>query len=373
MQVPDQFEPEDDEAFRKLTTDLLALNAHTERGLSAQEYLRLARQVWASCEKDSVYAIKLLFDPLVQPQFREESERDLFCVLVARVGHAGEFIDAPPGYTPPDYPGVRFSHIVAGSPSGGYEPDVSKAQPYLLAYFDVLGFEALLVDVGLHHIHERYQQLLDQALRPQSHERPWSRAQSLVRGEVVPALMWLPMRAAHFSDSLLLWVHYHPDHVGEFLARCSRVFCKALDLGIPLRGAITIGEAVLDNHNNIFLGSPLVEAARLESKQDWVGVALGTSFKSASPRVPIPPEAVFPYVPPLKTGGSDLFSDIVLDWPRTWRQDYSASAVERLQTLAGADLPDALRQRYIAAATFYEASGANEDWFFPQASDDKEV
>ena len=287
------FSTDDDNAFRTIASELLALEAHAKRGLNEAEYVALAREVWLSCEKDSVYAIKLLFDPIVQPQFRENSESDLFCVLVARIDHTGELVNAPPGYTPPDYPGVRLSQVVAGSPSGGNEPDTSQAQTYLLAYFDVLGFEALLTRVGLAEVHKRYLSLLDQALRPQSHERPWSRAKSIVSGQVVPAMMWLPMHAAHFSDSLLLWVHYHPGHVEEFLNRCARVFCKALDLGVPLRGAITVGDSVLDNTSNIFLGAPLVEAARLESKQDWVGVALGTSFKSKSLRIPIPPDPRF--------------------------------------------------------------------------------
>jgi hypothetical protein len=177
--------------------------------------------------------------------------------------------------------------------------------------------------------------------------------------------MWLPIQAAHFSDSLLLWVHYHPGHVEEFLARCSRVFCKALDLGIPLRGAVTVGDAVLDNGANIFLGKPLVEAARLESKQDWVGVALGASFKDESLRVPVPPEKIRIHTPPLKDGASHLFSDLVLDWPRVWNAEYSSSAIEKLEHLATSAPTDALRGRYSAACTFYEASTQSPDWFIP--------
>lgn len=366
MQMSKHSSTDDDNAFRTIVSELLALEAHAKRGLSEAEYIALAREVWSSCEKDSVYAIKLLFDPIVQPQFREESASDLFCVLVARIGPAGELVDAPPGYTPPDYPGVRLSHVVAGSPSGGAEPDVTQVQTYLLAYFDVLGFETLLTRVGLAEVHKRYLSLLDQALRPQSHERPWSRAKSIVRGQVVPAMMWLPMHAAHFSDSLLLWVHYHPGHVEEFLNRCARVFCKALDLGIPLRGAITVGDSVLDRASNIFLGAPLVEAARLESKQDWIGVALGASFKSESLRIPIPPDKIRFYKPPLKDGGAELFSDLVLDWPRVWWSEYSVSAIDKLNALSDPVLPEPIRARYSAASAFYETSYADRDWDVPE-------
>lgn len=175
----------------------------------------------------------------------------MFCVLVARVGNRGELVDAPPDYQPPHFPGVRLSHIVAGSPSGGKEPDPSKPADYLLAYLDVLGFEALLQRRGLDEVSDLYTRLLDTALAPHSEAKPWGKALSMVRGEVMPALMWLPIHTAYFSDGLLLWVHYHPGHVQEFFERCARVFCEALELGLPARGAVTAGRAVLNKDRNI--------------------------------------------------------------------------------------------------------------------------
>ena len=263
------FVDEDDEAFRLIVGKLLSLSASDRRRVSPDEYVSMAREKWHTCKKDSVYAVKLLFDPLVQPQFQTESETELFCVLVARVGQQGQLIDAPEGYEPPNYPDVRLSHIVAGSPSGGEESDPSRPTDYLIAFLDVLGFEALLLRVGLEEVNERYGQLLEQALRPESEERPWAKAASIVQNEIVPALMWLPIHTAYFSDSLVLWVQFHPGHVQEFLYRCSRVFCKALELGIPLRGAITVGPAIFHKERSVYLGFPLIEAARLESKLDW--------------------------------------------------------------------------------------------------------
>jgi hypothetical protein len=292
----------------------------------------------------------------------------MFCVLVARVGHQGELIDAPPGYQPPCFPGVRLAHIVAGSPSGGHEPDSSKPADYLLAYLDVLGYEALMRRRGLDEIYALYIRLLDTGLAPHSEARPWAKALSAVRGELVPALMWLPIHTAYFSDSLLLWVHYHPGHVQEFFERCARVFCEALDLGLPVRGAVTVGRAVLDKGRNIYLGEPLVEAARLEAKLDWIGLALGSSFRSETLRIPVPPDTVSPFTPPLKTGGGDLCSDLVLDWPRVWRESFSSSAVDRLQSLCRPDLPEALQQRYRDAISFYKHSEEYQNWFLPEGA-----
>jgi len=83
------FLSDDNDAFRSLVNDLLALGAPSARGMSESDYVALVRNKWMSCSTDSVYALKLIFDPLVQPQFKEESHDEVFCVLVARVGHQG--------------------------------------------------------------------------------------------------------------------------------------------------------------------------------------------------------------------------------------------------------------------------------------------
>lgn len=360
------FREEDDDDFKRFITEYLLLGAATQRGMTPTQYVEIARRKWATCEKDDVYAVKLLFDPLVQPQFRDESPDELFCVLVARVGHCGELIDAPQGYKPPNYPGVHLSHVVAGSPSGGHEPDPAEPADYILGYMDVLGFEGMLRQHGVDIVRKLYAQLLETALSPNSEARPWGKALSVVQGEVVPAAMWMPIHTAYFSDSLLLWVHYNPGHVHDFLGRCARVFCEALELGLPLRGAITVGRAVLNKDQSLYLGAPLVEAARLESKLDWIGVALGSSFKCERLQIPIPPDSVMPFAPPMKTGGLDLFSDLVLDWPRTWRESRSQSARDCLGSLCKSNLPDPIKQRYRDAMAFVKYSEENQDWCLPK-------
>lgn len=361
-----EFHEGDENAFVDVVSDFLSKNAPTKRGISSSEYIEMARNIWSSCKVDEVYAVKLLFDPLVQPEFQEESREDMFCVLVARVGHDGELIDAPPGYQPPNFPNVRLSHIIAGSPSGGQRPDPSRPSDYVLAYFDVLGFEALLNRVGLDVLNNIYMQLLDTALTPQSEEYPWGKGMSIMKGGLVPALMWSPIQTAYFSDSLLLWVPYHPQDLPQFLERCSLVFCQALQMGLPIRGAVTVGEAVLNKEGNIFLGHPLIEAVRLEAKLNWIGVALGVSVKSAKFRTPIPPHAIFFYKPPMKEGGDELFSDLVLDWPRVWRETRSESASGYLRALCTPDLPELLQQRYLDTILFYEHSNKNQNWCIPE-------
>jgi len=365
------FEPDDDENFVWFVKNHLKKGAASVRGITEAEYLATCRERWDGCAADRVYAIKFLVDPLVQPDLVAELPDEFiqpgepFCTLVARIGSRGELIDAPEDYTPPSYPCVHLAHIVSGSPSGGVVPDPHAPTEYLIAFLDVLGFEALLNRIGLEALTLRYQQLLSVALSPQSESRPWSRAQAIVNGEPTPTLMWLPIQTAYFSDSLLLWVPYHPGHVEEFLNRCSRVFCDALAHGLPIRGAISAGQATLDKERGIYLGLPLIEAVRLESKSNWVGVSLAASWKSETLRIPVPPDTVFLYNPPLKDGGNALFSGLVLDWPRAWRESREDSALPYLADLCLPDLLPDLKARYDAASTFWLHSEKNRDWCLP--------
>lgn len=370
----DLFIPEDEGIFISLVKEHLAKGAAAKRGISQREYVRLTRECWKGCSTDSVYAIKMLVDPIVQPELLAElppewaAAAEPFCELIAAIDSNGDLVNAPAGYAPPSYPGVLLGVIPAGSPSGGIVQDPAKPSEYLVAFLDVLGFEALLNAVGLDELARRYDELLDAALFPQSESRPWSVGIALIKGEPVPGMMWLPIQTAYFSDSLLLWASYHPSHVPEFLDRCARVFCAALALGIPVRGALSVGMATLDKSRGIYLGAPLIEAVRLESKSNWVGVSLGASWRSETLRIPVPPDRVFLYEPPFKDGGLPLFSELVLDWPRVWRESRQDSAIDHLRRLCRPELPEEIRDRYAEAIRFVGHSEANQDWFLPPGS-----
>jgi hypothetical protein len=154
--------------------------------------------------------------------------------------------------------------------------------------------------------------------------------------------------------------------VAPFLSRCSSVLCEALKLGVPLRGAITAGQLILHKKTNTFLGLELVEAARLEKAQDWLGVALGASVRSEQLRIPFDPRLIRLYQPPLKTGTEELFSGLVLDWPQRWHELHGstvADAVEALRT-PGFDM------YYDNAKMFIEQSEADPEWFLRAAPPD---
>jgi hypothetical protein len=367
------FTPDDDQSFVALVIEHLGKGAATKRGITAEEYVRIARAQWNSCRTDEVYAVKLLIDPLVQPEIAAELPADWissgnpFCELLAVIDSTGELVNAPPGYVPPSYPNAHLMHVPGGSSFAGKSLDAAQPADYLIAFLDVLGFESLLNTIGLVELSRRYQELLTIALRPNSGSRPLNVGIAMVKGEPTVGLMWLPIEAAYFSDSLLLWARYHPGHVPIFLDRCSQVFCQALALGIPIRGAISVGTALLDKTKGIYLGLPLIEAVRLESRSNWIGVALGASWRLDALRIPIPPDRVFQFRPPLKEGGEQVFSGLVLDWPRVWREERDDSATEYLKDLS-MTLSEDLLAKYTAATDFWEYSHANEAWFLPQGA-----
>ena len=55
-------------------------------------------------------------------------------------------------------------------------------------------------------------------------------------------------------------------------------FCQSIIEGIPLRGCISTGIAMMDQYKSIYFGNPLVEAARGEPAQNTLGVAFGKSL-----------------------------------------------------------------------------------------------
>lgn len=364
------FRPDDEALFISLAKEHLGKGAAEKRGISPSEYVYWVRERWRACSTDGVYAIKMLVDPLVQPELVSElpsgwNTAEPFCELIAAIDSNGDLVNAPPDYVPPSYPNVLLFVVPAGSPSGAAIPNPGEPAEYIVGFLDVLGFEALLNELGLDELHTRYNALLNTALWPQSEARPWSGEIATVQGEPVLGLMHLPVQTAYFSDSLLLWVPYHPRHVPFFLDRCAKVFCEALALGIPIRGSISIGNAVLDKSNGIYLGKPLIEAVRLESKLNWIGIALGASWSCETRRVPVPPDRVFVYEPPFKEGGLPLFSGLVLDWPRSWRESRQDLAADYLKALSRPALPQELQNRYAAAISFVEHSETNQNWFLP--------
>lgn len=215
-----------------------------------------------------------------------------------------------------------------------------------VALFDVLGFEDRLNHLGLDGMLSRYEALIasinshnDHAHRLfgdlNFHESPyWTDNGDLV--------IFSRIEGAYASDSILLWANrtwpesqagvggsnetpsaaptddwrLHPIPCDSFLNVCNELMCCGLEVGLPLRGAISIGSAIMDRTRGIFLGKPIVESARLERGQGLVGV----SFSKSMTQQHVPARFALDFGKHLKEKYKPLWGGHLLDWPRHWRQ-----------------------------------------------------
>lgn len=358
----------DEERFTTSLRILLDKGCARRRALSEAAYASLCRRVWDAARPDAVYSLKLLLDDAVPEQTEVHDVTSAtgssppiklaepYCVLVARADPQGRLIDAPTDYSEPEDGQLRAVVRTGGSGIDAEESVEAAPAVNLVALFDVLGFENKLTEVGLSTMWQLYRGLVDTAVLGPNREKPWMKAFVTEQGEPAPLMYFFPARFAYFSDSILLWAPYeHPFVLQPFLLRCASMFCAALQHGLPLRGAISVGESVLHAGSSTFLGKPLVEAARLEQAQDWLGVSLGASFKQQEVLVP-GLGTLIPYAAPLKAGRAELFSGLTLDWPRFWRRTRRDSASDFLGRLS----TPAFARYYTNARDYLVASGAHE-------------
>lgn len=217
---------------------------------------------------------------------------------------------------------------------------------YLVALFDILGFEQLLASVGLKEMLARYEALIEvvnyrkEQIRRVFGDMGFSEAPYWTAERDVS--IFNEVHGAYASDSILLWTNrtwpeardstietcnalaknpsngwaYQPIPCDNFLDVCNDLVCRGLEVGLPLRGAISIGDAIFDGNRNIFLGQPIVEAARLESGQRLIGA----SFCKSAMAQTIPKRFSLNLTHHIKDGYEKNFGGISLDWPRHWRK-----------------------------------------------------
>ena len=122
---------------------------------------------------------------------------------------------------------------------------------------------------------------------------------------------------------------YKQHHVYlSFLQTCMEFFCQAIIAGIPLRGCVSTGLAIMNPYESTFLGIPLIEAARGEAAQKSIGIAFGKSFDNSHP---VYNYLFIPHLAHIKDNvdikgiidANSYLSPMVLDWARYWRTYYS--------------------------------------------------
>lgn len=191
-----------------------------------------------------------------------------------------------------------------------------------LAFFDILGTSEKIRSGQYNKVYNFYSYMVDLCSEEQI---PISFSNLPGHfNEDADVVLNCPLKHAFFSDTFMIWIEYEQlfgMSLRGFYEKCMDVFIEAIKQGIPLRGAISRGTAIMNVEKNIFLGKPIVEAARAEAAQNWMGIGLTRSCQQAEIS-----EAwlLLPYTDHIKATQTKnskdiLFTNCVLDWPKYWR------------------------------------------------------
>lgn len=194
---------------------------------------------------------------------------------------------------------------------------IPEEKEIVLAFFDILGSSKRLMNNEYQKVYEFYQYMVKLCSET---EVPLSHPEILHNIPDKEILILHPMHHAFFSDTFILWVEYNEflqPRMGGFYEKCSTIFIEAIKKGIPLRGSIAKGTAIMDEDNKLYLGKPLAEAAKAEPAQQWLGIGL---TKSCENIYPTEARYLFPFKEHIKKEKEDLLSIAVLDWARYFRE-----------------------------------------------------
>ena len=79
----------------------------------------------------------------------------------------------------------------------------------------------------------------------------------------------------NFSDTFLIYTadHSEKENKDEYfkalMATCDALFHSANTNELPIRGAITVGELIVND--GVHIGKPIIDAYEMEQKQEWIG------------------------------------------------------------------------------------------------------
>jgi hypothetical protein len=242
-------------------------------------------------------------------------------------------------------------------------PNDSEFPIYCVCLLDILGFKNIFRMEGLLAVREKYKRLMDH-VNNQKHGFDLLQTPDghLMLGVGVSGYFYA-------SDSFLFWMSYNPMALAKFTEDVAEMICIGLETGLPLRGAIAVGEAILDEKTGEFLGGPIIEADIVNRTQQWIGVSFGPSFMESRKHA-FDPKTVLRYKDHYKSLDNDaskFATGLTVDWPRRWR-DVRKSDVRPVIRNLGLNLDPSGKWSgyYRQAEKFAEFSEQNQDWFRTQ-------
>ncbi len=109
-----------------------------------------------------------------------------------------------------------------------------------------------------------------------------AQASSRGKGGGMPSSDIAPVtRVLIVSDTIVISTDANPTNAQDALELhgllCERAIPESIEKGIPVRGATSFGEFLIDDQENIFVGKAIDEAASWHETGEWIGVFMSPS------------------------------------------------------------------------------------------------
>lgn len=122
------------------------------------------------------------------------------------------------------------------------------------------------------------------------------------------------LKTVSFSDSIIIFTKDDSIECLELLSVSSSwLFAKAMESGIPLKGAISLGEMSTNITKQIFFGQPLIDAYLLEEDVAFYGIVIHNTVEKFlnNSKSSLFEKIYFDCLIPLKSG---KINHLILDW-----------------------------------------------------------
>jgi hypothetical protein len=242
-------------------------------------------------------------------------------------------------------------------------PNDSEFSVYFVCLLDILGFKSIFQREGLLAVRGKYKRLMD-------HVNNQKHGYDLIQTPGGHLMLGVGTSGYFYaSDSFLFWMSYNSIALPKFTEDVSEMICLGLETGLPLRGAIAVGESILDEETGEFLGGPIIEADIVNHTQRWIGASFGPSFTEPGKHA-FDPKTVLPYKGHYKSlddVASKFATGLTVDWPRRWRETRNSDVRPVIQNLGlNLDPNGKYSEYYRQAKDFADFSEQNQAWFRKQ-------
>lgn len=193
-----------------------------------------------------------------------------------------------------------------------------------VAFLDILGFKDLIEKNNHKYVANLYDMLINQTV---TYAQVLNHSLVQALDEVIPyKKLTSRTNTLIVSDSIILWSEgYSKLSFNFFVINICMIASLFFEFGLPLRGAISIGNLSVRDYNNSFnvFGKGIIQAHNLEKEQEWSGIVID---KRIIERLSKQKNNILDtmenqgllcrYKVPFKEG---LSEEYVVNWSRAWR------------------------------------------------------